>query len=676
MCPAIKMSAAKINRLPFWLVVTAVLLGAFLRLHDLASLPISAGFDVAYYGLDALQILSGDLPVYFASNFGREALFSYLVAALYAGLGLSDFAIHLAAAFAGTLTIPAVYIVVKELLYFVPWPAVRRYGPVLAAFVLSFMYWHLVWSRYGVRAILAPFFIALTLFFLLRAQRTGDRRMYFLAGLSAGLGLHTYQVGQLLPALVIGVVAIDYWSQRKNARLKTYLRPLLPTLLGFLALALPLGLYAVRHPETFNQRVRDVAIVETTQPLAGQWGALAERAAALVRFFSVQGDTHRMWSVGRLPGLNPFLLIGFLLGLLALLWFWRRRWAQIMGLWLMVMLAPALLADSGTVSKRALGVLPVLAALIALGFGSFLAWLRARTPDSRVWPAAAALFLGGGLLFTFVDTYTEYFLVWGQNAAKDGHFEPQLSEMGAYIATLPRDERIYLSADAPNHPNMLLHSRLRSADDTLRGYNGWRCFVYPDVTTGPTTYVLSDEPSIANVQAAFPRGTLQDSGLSDYYGFGDYYVAYHIPANEQAALVPQVVVGDAVWGDDQITLLGYELSAQSVAPGERLTVTLYWQALRPSDIRYTAFIHLLGPTNPAGGSPIWGQQDSEPCKGYYPTAVWRAGEIIRDDMVIEVAADAPPGNYELTTGFYTWPDFQRLPVGDADVFTLQTIIVQ
>jgi 4-amino-4-deoxy-L-arabinose transferase-like glycosyltransferase len=670
------MSTAKINRLPFWLVVTAVLLGAFLRLHDLASLPISAGFDVAYYGLDALQILRGDLPVYFASNFGREALFSYLVAALYAGLGLSDFAIHLAAAFAGILTIPATYIVAKELLRSVPWPVVRRYGPVLAAFVLSFMYWHLVWSRYGVRAILAPLFIALTMFFLLRAQRTGQRRLYLLAGLGAGLGLHTYQVGQLLPLLVVGVVIIDLWSRRKRVQLSAYLRPLLPMLLGFLALALPLGLYATRHPESFNQRVRDVAIVEATQPLAEQWIALASRAAALARFFTVQGDAHKMWSVGRLPGLNPFLLLGFVLGLWALLWFWRRRWAQIMGLWLIVMLTPALLADSGTVSKRALGVLPVLAALIALGFGSLLVWLRGRAPDARLWPAAAAVLLGGGFLFTFVDTYTEYFVLWGQDAVKDGHFEPQLSEVGSYIATLPQDERIYLSADAPNHPNMLLHSRLRSADDTLRGYNGWRCFVYPGMTTEPTTYVLSDEPSITNVQAAFPRGALQDENLSDYYGFGDYYVAYHIPAGEQAELVPQVMVHDAVWGDDQIALLGYDLSAQSVVPGDRLTVTLYWQALRPSDTRYTAFVHLLGPTNPANGTPIWGQQDSEPCKGYYPTAVWRAGEIIRDDMVIEVGADTPPGSYELTTGLYTWPDFERLPIGDSDVFTLQTIPVR
>ncbi len=652
------------------------MLGAFLRLHDLASLPISSGFDVAYYGLDALQILGGETPVYFASNFGREALFSYITALLFAGLGLSDFAIHLAAAFVGILAIPANYIVAMELLRFAPWLAARRWGPVLAAFALAFMYWHLVWSRYGVRAILAPLIIALTMFFLLRALRGGARRDFVLAGLGTGLGLHTYQVGQLLPFLVLGTCLLDYVARRRRATLPAYLRRLKPLLFAFLTVTLPLALYALRHPDSFNQRVRDVAILDKALPFAAQGAALAARAADLAGFFTVQGDPHDMWSVGRLPGLNPFLLLGFLLGLGVILWFWRFRLPRIMWLWLLVMVAPALFADSGTVSKRALGMLPVLTSLIGLGYVSTVVWLHSRFPRARFWPATAALILAGGLLFTSWHTYYEYFLVWGRDEATEGHFEPQLSEMGAFIATLPPDERIYLSADAPNHPNMLLHSRLRTAGETVRGYNGWRCFVYPEETIVPTTYVLSDDPSISSVQQAFPDGSLQEDGLSDKYGYGDYYVAYRIPAGERAALAPSIPITGAIWGNDQIALLGYDLGQEVTSPGERLTLTLYWQALQELDTRYTAFIHLLGPTNAATGTPLWGQQDSEPCKGFYPTAVWRPGEIIRDEIVLDVFPDAPPGTYELAAGFYTWSDFQRLSVGDDDAVTLGTVTIR
>ncbi len=61
------------GQVAFWLLVGSTLIGAFLRLHELAHLPISSGFDPAYYGLDALAILDGERPIYLATNYGREA---------------------------------------------------------------------------------------------------------------------------------------------------------------------------------------------------------------------------------------------------------------------------------------------------------------------------------------------------------------------------------------------------------------------------------------------------------------------------------------------------------------------------------------------------------------------------------------------------------------------------
>jgi hypothetical protein len=662
------------RQIAFWLVVGATLVGAFLRLYNLATLPISSGFDPAYYGLDALAILEGDLPVYLATNYGREVIFSYLVAGLYAAIGLSDFGIHLASAFVGILTIPMNYVVAAELLKFSNDLLVRRWAPPLAAAVLAVSYWHVVWSRFGVRAILAPLFVSLTIFLLLRALRTGREKDLFLAGLAAGTSLYTYQIGQLVPFLVLAVLLINYWSRRKELRPSAYLRSLIWLLIPFLVVALPTAVYAAQNPALFNQRVRDVAVVEAAQPLADQAGTLGQRLLVLIRFFTVEGDTHGMWSVGRLPGLNLVLLAGFVIGLLLLLWAWRRPLAQVLLAWLLIMLAPAILAGSGAVSKRALGALPAITTLIAFGFLSVVSFIRARDNNGRFWPAAAALILGGSLLFSLAYTYSNYFVIWAQDEDKDGRFDPHLSEMGAYIAALPAETQIYLSADAPNHPNMLLHSRLRTASDDVRGYNGWRCLVYPEATVRDTTYVLSEENSLGRLQQLYPAGTLQTEGLSNAYGYEDYYVAYHIPAGQTAAFEPQNPL-NAGWGD-QIELLGYDLPRQEVAPGEQLQLTLYWSPLQEMETRHTAFVHLLGDENPATANPLWGQKDGEPCHGFYPTAVWRKGEVIRDEITFEVAADAPPGTYDLAVGFYTWPDFQRLPVGDVDSFTLQQIEVR
>ena len=662
------------RQIAFWLVVGATLVGAILRLYNLAQLPISSGFDPAYYGLDALAILDGDFPIYLATNYGREVLFSYLVAAIYAAAGMSDFGIHLAAAFVGILTIPMNYVVAGELLRFSADPLLRRWGPVLAAWILAVSYWHLVWSRFGVRAILAPLFVSLTMFLLLRALRTGSKKSLFLAGLAAGASLYTYQIGQLVPFLVLAVLLIDAWSRRKEIRAVAYLKSLTWLFMPFLVVVLPMAVYAWQNPDVFNQRVRDVAVVETAQPLLAQVGTLGERLLILARFFTVEGDTHGMWSVGRLPGLNGVLLAGFIIGLLVLLWSWRKPLAQAMLAWLLIMLAPAILAGSGAVSKRALGALPLITTLIALGYMSVVAFIRARDKNGRFWRAAAALILGGALLFSLAYTTNHYFVVWAADEDKDGRFDPHLSEMGNYIAGLPQGTQIFLSADAPNHPNMLLHSRLRTAGDDVRGYNGWRCFVYPETTTRDTTYVLSEENSVNHLQALYPSGTLQSEGLSNQFGYEDYYTAYHIAAGETAVAGSQYPL-NGIWSD-QIELLGYDLPRAEIAPGEPLQLTLYWSPLQEMETRYTAFVHLLGQENPQTGSPIWGQKDSEPCHGFYPTAVWREGEIIRDEITFEVAADAPPGLYDLSVGFYTWPDFQRLATADGDSFPLQQIEVR
>ena len=73
-------------------------------------------------------------------------------------------------------------------------------------------------------------------------------------------------------------------------------------------MALPLAVYAWQNPDAFNQRVRDVAVVEAAEPVVVQAGTVGERLLILLRFFTVEGDTHGMWSVGRLPGLNILLL--------------------------------------------------------------------------------------------------------------------------------------------------------------------------------------------------------------------------------------------------------------------------------------------------------------------------------------------------------------------------------
>lgn len=113
--------------------------------------------------------------------------------------------------------------------------------------------------------------------------------------------------------------------------------------------------------------------------------------------------------------------------------------------------------------------------------------------------------------------------------------------------------------------------------------------------------------------------------------------------------------------DDKIELLGYDLDAPSpLKPNDRVRLKLFWRALKPMDTSYTVFTHLIDNTN-----KIFGQQDKEPLDGARPTTSWAVGEIFQDTYEFDVASDAPPGNYQLEIGFYTKPDFARLPTFDA-----------
>ena len=104
--------------------------------------------------------------------------------------------------------------------------------------------------------------------------------------------------------------------------------------------------------------------------------------------------------------------------------------------------------------------------------------------------------------------------------------------------------------------------------------------------------------------------------------------------------------------DGGVRLLGYEVGG-AARPGEALPLTLYWSAAGPLPQRYKVFSHLLGETfNAAGGNFLWGQSDAEPAANTRPTTGWRAGEVIIDDHLIPIAADAPAGTYTIEVGLY------------------------
>lgn len=613
--------------------------------------------------MDALAILQGERPVFLATNFGREALFSYLVAACFAVLGSGALAIHVTSAIVGILTIPAVYLVAEEMLS-AEEGVLAQFGGLLAALTVAISYWHLNWSRYGVRAILVPLFAATTLCLLWRGLRTGSRWAFAACGFSLGLSMYTYQAARVIPLLVLlGFVYVI--CSRKSFSRNDLVNLVLIFTVALIVFA-PLGYYFFTHPGSSTQRIGQAfALVGASQELGSSVRTIFDQSVKILLMFSLRGDDEPLYNISGRPVLNPFLSTVFFWGIGVSLLRVKRPLYLFLLTWLGLMSVPALLAHYGPAAKRAIGTLPAVAMLITIGLlvpcDALRRWAARCSPSwSKVLNLAPLIVVGVSFAYTGVVTYRDYFLTWARDPNLFTHFEVGLSAIGEYIGELPPEERVYLSPALQEHPSVVLHSRLREG---VKGYNGRVCLVLLTRTAHDTTYVVvpgDDKNSLDLLREYFPRGRIVGEGPLHYQE--PYFLAYRVPAGAEAQIEPSHRL-EANW-DNKIGLLGYDLNTPAYEAGETIHLTLYYQGLSKMRKDYTVFTHLLGPYNPATDGLLWGQDDSEPCRRFYPTSSWGVGEVVIDKFIISIPTETPPGNYNLTMGFYQWPTLERLPVLD------------
>ena len=96
-----------------------------------------------------------------------------------------------------------------------------------------------------------------------------------------------------------------------------------------------------------------------------------------------------------------------------------------------------------------------------------------------------------------------------------------------------------------------------------------------------------------------------------------------------------------------IKLIGYRIEESPVA-GVAPRVVLCWQALKPTALDYTVFVHV-----PVAGGQV--TADAQPRGGDYPMSAWQPGEIIEDAHPLPAVVDlkipqASIGLYRLDTG--------------------------
>ena len=103
--------------------------------------------------------------------------------------------------------------------------------------------------------------------------------------------------------------------------------------------------------------------------------------------------------------------------------------------------------------------------------------------------------------------------------------------------------------------------------------------------------------------------------------------------------------------------LGYGL-AETVSPGGTLEVWVAWwvRSLPPAGVEYHFFAHLMDEED-----VLRSQCDV----AGFPTASWRAGDLVLSRFPIPIHSDLPTGSYHVVAGQYTYPDVANVSFLDA-----------
>jgi hypothetical protein len=395
----------RINR-----VALLVLIGAgvviFFRMYDLPNLPAEMISDHREKLEDVRDVLNGQTSIFFPRNTGREALQMYLTAAIaqWMGTGLSHMSLKIGTVLAGLLTLPYVYLFAKEI-------GGVRVG-LLAVFLAGIAYWPNVISRFGLRFPLYPWFVAPTLYYLLRALRNSNRNDYILSGLALGIGLHGYTPIRILPLVVVTAVGLYLLhKQAAGRRVQAVLGLAVLTLVSVIVF-LPLLRYISDpvHPEyreIFFYRSFTRAF-DTEQPLSAPAGFLF--FGNLYRAMTMFGwDDGEIWvhSVTHRPALDVISAALFYLGLALLVWryFQKRHWQDLfLILSIPMLMLPSILslafpAENPALNRMGGAIVPVFA-IVALAFDAFLSALERRKGSlgrALAWGLAGILLLGASL---------------------------------------------------------------------------------------------------------------------------------------------------------------------------------------------------------------------------------------------------------------------------------------
>ena len=637
-------------------IILILLVALFARAYNLATVPPGLDGDEMFNGWDASRALKEKPTVYFPANFGREPLHIYLMALTTRVLETTAWTLRLPMVLNGVVGIALTYALATRFF--------NRRVALLTSALIALSLWPLRVDRVALRAGLQPTFQVAAVYALWRALEKRNVHWTVAAGLLNGLVLYTYTAGRIFPLVVILWVGTRVLIERKLP----WRHLLAVGAIALLTLA-PLGLFAIRHPETFNNRINELNY-DLQRMRQGNLTPLWDSITATAGMFTQAGDPKWRYNVADRPIFDPVTGLFFYLGLILSLIRVQRPAYLLMVIWLPIMLAPTIFSIGTPSFWRSVGAMTPIYLMPALGadfvWKKIHQWLkgdRAQQLSRTVLTVMAA----GGLILVGADTWHDFFTIWPRNPEVLKTFEADLAAAARFLNTYRPDETpVWVSSDYPSDLSRTLLKYQTDYPGPVRWFDGRKATIWPAGWVGQDVLMIFTWSSPPNPDAEAVLDEYAIYEESDPAGRPHLWI-YRIPgeALSETPWQPQQTVDGRFTQNREI--LGYNVPTQ-VERRSTADATIYWRV--PTGVRYDSsdvpfsYVCLLDQ------SADWCMDRTSQYQ-MYPIWDWTPGDVVAQRYAVPVPAYVLPQTTAFRVGMFTSRGDIRFADGASGVGSLE-----
>ncbi|MCK9187210.1 MAG: glycosyltransferase family 39 protein [Candidatus Colwellbacteria bacterium] len=435
-----------------WLLAGILIIASFFRLYNLKEVPPGLYPDEAMNGNNAVEVAeTGNIKSFYPENNGREGLFINIQALFIKTLGENEpWVLRSVSALFGIASVLGIYFLASELL---KENKNRHAVAILSAFLMAGSFWHILFSRIGFRAIMAPAFLIWSAYLLLTSFQK-EKWKWLLYSLSGGfiygLGLHSYIAYRATPIIIAVPFLFFFIKAIKKRSIKKFAAISLSFIAGTLIAAYPLISHFTANPEDFFGRTSQISVFSSETPIKD----LAINTAETIAMFNFSGDANWRHNFSGYPELSVlvgiFFIIGLVLSVKKVFTNPKKSMPEwLIGTWLIVSLLPVVISNEGIPhALRAILAIPPAMILAAIGM-EFIArkakiWFSKMPDKKKIGIVLFKICSATIISFLIIEPFILYFILWGKNPHVSGAFSSNYVEIGRAINSLPKSHKKFV----------------------------------------------------------------------------------------------------------------------------------------------------------------------------------------------------------------------------------------